>query len=40
MKLHDASASRPLEGGASFSVGNQLFRALWGIAWRVQSQVA
>lgn len=35
MKLLDASTSRPLEGGASFSIGNRLYRALWGIAWMV-----
>lgn len=29
----DASQSRPLEGGASFTLGNRLFRALWMIAW-------
>lgn len=31
----DASRSRPMEGGASFSLGNRLFRATWAIAWLV-----
>lgn len=29
----DARQSRPLEGGASFSLGNRLLRVCWGIAW-------
>jgi putative colanic acid biosynthesis acetyltransferase WcaF len=29
----DAADSRPLEGGASFSLGNRMARVLWGIAW-------
>ena len=33
MKLLDASRSRPMEGGASFSLGNRLFRAVWIVAW-------
>jgi len=33
MTLLDASVSRPLEGGASFSLGNRLFRVTWMIAW-------
>lgn len=33
MSVLDASKSRPLEGGASFSLGNRLFRVLWGLAW-------
>ena len=35
MTLLDASTTRPLEGGASFSLGNRLFRVVWGIAWLV-----
>jgi putative colanic acid biosynthesis acetyltransferase WcaF len=35
VKLLDASAERPLEGGASFSLGNRLFRAVWMVAWLV-----
>lgn len=31
----DASATRPLEGGASFSLGNRLLRVVWGLAWLV-----
>lgn len=31
----DARASRPLEGGASFSLGNRLARVAWGAAWLV-----
>lgn len=29
----DASRHRPLEGGASFSLGNRLFRAWWMLCW-------
>jgi putative colanic acid biosynthesis acetyltransferase WcaF len=35
MSLLDASATRPLEGGASFSLGNRLLRMVWGLAWTV-----
>ena len=28
-----AAASRPLEGGASFPLGNRLARAAWSVAW-------
>lgn len=31
----DAEATRPLEGGASFSLGNRLVRVAWGIGWLV-----
>lgn len=31
----DASQTRPLEGGASFSIGNRLLRVIWSIAWLV-----
>lgn len=31
----DAGSTRPLEGGASFSLGNKLARVAWGIAWLV-----
>jgi len=33
MSLLDASQTRPLEGGASFSLGNRLLRVVWGLAW-------
>lgn len=33
MKLLDARATRPMEGGASFSLGNKAFRVAWGLAW-------
>jgi putative colanic acid biosynthesis acetyltransferase WcaF len=33
MKPLDASRSRPLLGGPSFSLGNRLLRAVWGLAW-------
>lgn len=33
MSLLDASQTRPLEGGASFSLGNRLLRVIWGLAW-------
>ena len=29
----DAISNRPLEGGASFSLGNRLARVVWGISW-------
>lgn len=29
----DASRSRPLDGGTSFSLGNRLTRIGWGLAW-------
>lgn len=31
----DAARTRPLEGGASFSLGNRLARVVWGLAWLV-----
>lgn len=31
----DASTARPLEGGASFSLGNRLARVVWGMSWLV-----
>lgn len=31
----DASDTKPLEGGASFSLGNRLTRVVWGLAWLV-----
>lgn len=31
--LLDASKSRPLDGGPSFSLRNRLFRLCWGVAW-------
>jgi len=35
MKVLDASRSRPLEGGASFSLGNRLYRVGWMAAWLI-----
>ena len=35
MTLLDASQTRPLEGGASFSLRNRLARVAWGIVWLV-----
>ncbi len=29
----DAAQTRPLEGGASFSLANRLFRVVWMLAW-------
>ena len=29
----DASRTRPLEGGASFALGNRLTRAAWAVTW-------
>ncbi|NCU11425.1 MAG: putative colanic acid biosynthesis acetyltransferase, partial [Sphingomonadaceae bacterium] len=29
----DARRSNPMEGGASFSLGNRLTRVAWGLAW-------
>lgn len=31
----DASEACPLEGGASFTLGNRLLRVVWGLAWLV-----
>lgn len=33
MTLLDARSSRPLEGGASFTLGNRLFRLAWMAGW-------
>ena len=35
MSLLDAEQSQPLEGGASFTLGNRLFRVLWMASWLV-----
>ncbi len=35
MTLLDARQTRPLEGGASFSLGNRLARVVWGMAWLI-----
>ncbi len=35
MSLLGASTTRPLEGGASFSLGNRLFRVAWAMSWLV-----
>lgn len=35
MSLLDASATRPIEGGASFSLSNRLVRVIWNVAWMV-----
>ncbi|MES2491762.1 MAG: putative colanic acid biosynthesis acetyltransferase [Pseudomonadota bacterium] len=33
MSLLDAASSRPMDGGASFSLGNRLYRVLWLLGW-------
>ncbi len=33
MSLLDARDTNPLEGGASFSLGNRLFRVAWAASW-------
>ncbi|HWU03897.1 MAG TPA: DapH/DapD/GlmU-related protein [Novosphingobium sp.] len=33
MSALDASITRPLDGGPSFSLGNRLFRVVWAMAW-------
>lgn len=33
MKVLDAQNSKPMEGGASFSLRNRLFRAAWMLTW-------
>lgn len=35
MKVLDAATSRPLDGGASFSLGNRVYRVGWGMAWLI-----
>ena len=35
MTLLDARQTRPLEGGASFSLGNRALRVLWMVTWLV-----
>lgn len=35
MSLLDARATRPLDGGASFSLANRLTRVVWGLSWLV-----
>jgi len=35
MSVLDARKTRPLEGGASFTLGNRLFRVLWMASWTV-----
>jgi len=35
MSLLDARETNPLEGGASFSLGNRLFRVVWAASWLV-----
>ena len=35
MKPLDASQTRPLTGGASFSLGNRLSRVVWSAAWLI-----
>ncbi|WP_066558246.1 acetyltransferase [Croceicoccus bisphenolivorans] len=34
-KVLDAAKAKPMEGGASFSLGNRLFRVVWGLAWLI-----
>ncbi len=33
MTLLDANSSRPLDGGASFTLGNRVRRVVWNLAW-------
>jgi len=33
MSLHRAHESRPLEGGATYSLGHRLFRLAWWVVW-------
>ncbi|MEY9986002.1 putative colanic acid biosynthesis acetyltransferase WcaF [Bradyrhizobium yuanmingense] len=35
MDVLDASATTPMEGGASFSIRNRLFRVAWNVVWAV-----
>lgn len=35
MRVLAAARHRPLQGGASFSLGNRLVRVAWGLAWLV-----
>lgn len=35
MRVLDASKTRPLEGGATFSFANRVVRALWAAVWTV-----
>lgn len=35
MTILDASETRPLEGGASFSLANRITRVAWGLTWLV-----
>lgn len=35
MKVLDAAQHRPMKGGASFTLGNRLFRVSWTLAWLV-----
>ena len=35
MTILDASETRPLEGGASFSLANRITRVVWGLTWLV-----
>ena len=35
MTIRDARAANALEGGASFTLGNRLYRAAWTLTWRL-----
>ncbi len=35
MAILDARKTKPLEGGASFSLSNRISRALWQVSWAV-----
>jgi putative colanic acid biosynthesis acetyltransferase WcaF len=35
MAILDARKTKPLEGGASFSLSNRVYRALWQVSWAV-----
>ena len=34
----NASQTKPLEGGASFSLGNRVLRAVWMLTWLIFAQ--
>jgi putative colanic acid biosynthesis acetyltransferase WcaF len=35
MRVLDASKTKPIEGGATFSLGNRITRAAWAVVWLV-----
>ena len=38
MKVLDAKRHKPLEGGASFTLSNRLFRGLWIVVWTLTAR--